>query len=172
MRHPPRASRPHMPGYGILGPNEGSGLLPWSWAEDRLARARAYWLSTVRPDAAPHAMPVWGAWFADALWLSSGRRSRHARNLLAEPRCVVTTDDPAEPVILEGRAEIVTDVTLIEGFLAVHNAKYDTSLDLAFQDPAVNATVRVVPVTAFGLIEADFTGSPTRWVFGRGASIR
>jgi hypothetical protein len=26
----PRSSRPHMPGYGTLGPEEGTGLLPWS----------------------------------------------------------------------------------------------------------------------------------------------
>jgi len=27
----PKASRPHMPGYGILDANSGNGLLPWSW---------------------------------------------------------------------------------------------------------------------------------------------
>ena len=26
-----------MPGYGVVGPEEGSGLLPWSWAQERLA---------------------------------------------------------------------------------------------------------------------------------------
>jgi hypothetical protein len=36
----PRASRPYMPGYGIQGPDEGSGLLPWSWAEQRLTESR------------------------------------------------------------------------------------------------------------------------------------
>ena len=61
-----------MPGYGILGPNQGSGLLPWSWAEERLIASHAYWLSTVRPDGRPHAIPVWGVWFADVVWLSSG----------------------------------------------------------------------------------------------------
>lgn len=32
-------------------------------------------------------------------------------------------------------------------------------------DPAVNTTFRVRPVWAFGLDEADFRGSPTRWGF-------
>jgi hypothetical protein len=36
-----------MPGYGVLVAAEGTGLLPWSWAQDRLARARNYWLATV-----------------------------------------------------------------------------------------------------------------------------
>ena len=32
----PTASRPHMPGYGILDADRGKGLLPWSWAKERL----------------------------------------------------------------------------------------------------------------------------------------
>jgi len=31
-----------MPGYGISGPEEGSGLLHWSWAAERLAMARNF----------------------------------------------------------------------------------------------------------------------------------
>ena len=30
MRQPRSSSRPHMPGYETLGPEEGTGLLPWS----------------------------------------------------------------------------------------------------------------------------------------------
>lgn len=45
-----------MPGYGIQGPDEGSGLLSWSWADARLGRARNYWVVSVRPDVWPHSM--------------------------------------------------------------------------------------------------------------------
>jgi hypothetical protein len=38
----PHVSRPYMPGYGIAGPTEGSGLLHWSWAAERLTAARNY----------------------------------------------------------------------------------------------------------------------------------
>jgi hypothetical protein len=38
----PRASRPSMPGYGIVGPDEGRGLLPWSWADERLTASHDY----------------------------------------------------------------------------------------------------------------------------------
>jgi hypothetical protein len=58
----PRASRPHMPGYGSGGPTQGSGLLPWSWAEQRLLASRNYWVATSWPDGRPHVMPVWGVW--------------------------------------------------------------------------------------------------------------
>ena len=33
-----------MPGYGILPAGEGTGLLPWEWAVERLARSHDYWL--------------------------------------------------------------------------------------------------------------------------------
>lgn len=162
----PDASRPHMPGYGTLGPTEGTGLLAWSWAEERLAASHDYWVATVRPDGRPHVMPVWGVWLDGAVWFSSGGRSRKARNLAADPRCTVTTDRAQEPVVLEGTAERVADLGRIGAFLDATNAKYSTDYGLDFLDPAVNATFRLSPAWAFGLVEADFAGSPTRWVFG------
>jgi hypothetical protein len=51
-----------MPGYGVLPADQGSGLLPWSWALERLRNARNYWLTTVWPDGRPHVMPVWAVW--------------------------------------------------------------------------------------------------------------
>ena len=96
-----------MPDYGIKGPDEGSGLLPWTWAQERLTASRNYWLTSLWPDGRPHSMPVWGVWDEEALWFSSGRRSRKARNLEADARCVVTTEDANSPVIVEGSAELI-----------------------------------------------------------------
>ena len=161
----PRASRPHMPGYGIQGPGEGSGLLSWDWAQERLEASRNYWVVTVWPDGRPHSMPVWGAWDGEAVWFGSARRSRKARNVEAEPRCVVTTEDAAEPVVLEGDAAIVTDRPSIEHYMRLMNAKYKAGMTVGYLDPAVIATVRVRPRWAFALAHDDFTGSPTRWRF-------
>jgi len=161
----PSASRPYMPGYGIRPAEEGSGLLDWAWALRRLTDSHEYWVASVRPDGRPHLMPVWGVWLADALWFSSSLRSRKARNLTEHPDVSIAVDDPADPVVLEGRAIIVTDRPSIAAFLAALNAKYDSSLGIDFLDPAVNATVRVEPRQAIGLLHDDFTGSPTRWRF-------
>ena len=49
----PEAKRPYMPGYGVGGPDEGTGLLPWSWATERLTSSHDYWVATVRPTAGP-----------------------------------------------------------------------------------------------------------------------
>jgi PPOX class probable F420-dependent enzyme len=154
-----------MPGYGIVGPDQGSGLLPWSWAVQRLAQSRNYWVATVWPDGRPHVMPVWAVWFDDALWFSSSLGSRKIRNLRSNPHCVMTTEQPEDPVVVEGDAEVTTDPDVIRAFLDRTNAKYDTGYGIDFLDPSVNATVRVRPQWAFALREGDFTGSPTRWSF-------
>jgi hypothetical protein len=110
-------------------------------------------------------MPVWGLWIDGAFWFSSSLGSRKVRNLAADPRCVVTTENAEEPVIVEGTAEVVTDPEALARMLALENAKYSTDYSIELLDPAVNATIRVRPRWAFGLVEEDFTGSPTRWDF-------
>jgi general stress protein 26 len=152
-----------MPGYGLLGPDEGTGLLPWRWAEERLTSSRNYWVMSLWPDGRPHAMPVWGLWHEGAFWFSSSKGSRKARNLTADPRCVVTTEDAADPVVMEGFAELVTEPEALATMLALENAKYDTNYTIDLLDPDVNSVYRVRPRWAFGLRHGDFTGSPTRW---------
>jgi hypothetical protein len=166
MTGEPRTSRPHMPGYGIRGPDEGTGLLPWSWAVERLTASHDYWVATSWPAGRPHVMPVWGVWFDDAVWFSSSLRSRKALNLAADPRCTITTDDPLEPVVVDGTATLVGDRPTIQAFADKVNAKYDTSYGLDFFDPAINGCYRVDAERAFGVTSADFEGSPTRWTFG------
>jgi PPOX class probable F420-dependent enzyme len=154
-----------MPGYGILGPEEGSGLLPWSWAEERLGASHDYWAATSWPDGRPHVMPVWGVWDGEALWFSSSLRSRKARNIAANPRCVLTTDDAVQPVVVEGVADRMVEPADLQRFIDATNAKYSTEYGVDFLDPEVNATFRVKPSWVFALSDADFEGSPTRWRF-------
>jgi hypothetical protein len=156
-----------MPGYGIRPADEGTGLLPWSWAEERLVASRNYWVVSVWPDGRPHAMPVWGMWQDGRFWFSSSKPSRKSRNLMANPRCVVTTEDAANPVVLEGIAELITDRADLEKMLALENAKYSASYGIEMLDPALNSSFRVRPLWVFGIQQGDFTGSPTRWDFER-----
>lgn len=162
----PRSTRPHMPGYGVLGPTEGTGLLPWSWAVQRLITSRDYWLATRWPDGRPHLMPVWGVWDDDAWWCSSGSASRKVRNLMEDPRCTLSTDNAWEPVVVEGTASTVTDLAARTRFITLLNTKYATSYPVEFTDPATTATILVRPRWAFGLTEDDFGGSPTSWHLG------
>src|SRR5712692_10461938 len=119
----PRASRPHMPGYG-LPTAATTGLLPWSWAEQRLKQSHNYWITTVKPDGAPHTMVVWGLWLDGAFLFSSGQQSRKARNLSENQNCVICTVHAQEAVIVEGTAGLA-DVSLRRVFLKKYEPKYN-----------------------------------------------
>ena len=157
-----------MPGYGTLPATEGTGLLPWSWAVERLARSHDYWLATVTPQGAPHLMPVWAVWHEDRLWFSSSNGSRKARNLGADARCTISTDSPQEPVVGHGRAERVTSPGPLAAMLAAENAKYQANYGPEMIDPALNSVYALRLDWVFALDASDFTGSPTRFTFGPG----
>ena len=154
-----------MPGYGTLPADEGSGLLPWSWAEEQLLHSHDFWLATAGPARVPHLMPVWAVWDQDKLWFCSSSGSRKVRNLQAEPQCTLSTDNPLKPVVVRGRAERVTDVAGLEAMIAAVNAKYGTSYGLDMVDPKSQSVFAVVPEWAFALDSDDFSGSPTRFTF-------
>jgi len=149
-----------MPGYGILKPEEGTGLRPWEWARDRLDRARTYWVATARPDGRPHAMAVWGLWLDDRFWFSSDLRSRKVRNLMADPRCTITAEVDHDALTVEGRAERITDQGKYRRFAEAYDAKYGWKLD---SDQYPLFVVRPEMVFAFSM--DDFVGSATRWRF-------
>jgi hypothetical protein len=153
-----------MTGYGIAAANEGDGLLPWSWAVDRLSRARSYYLATVTAgqDAPrPHVMVVWAIWLDDALQFSTAPESRKGKNLAANPRCTISLEaDKDEAVILEGIATMTTDPARIAPFAAAYQAKYEWDMSSHTQPIYI-----VRPTLVFGFIEATFTKSATRWVF-------
>jgi hypothetical protein len=166
----PRPGRPYMPGYGV--PSAPDGMLPWSFAEERLTASHDYWLATRWPDGRPHVMPVWGAWFDTSLWFSTDQTSRKARNLATDPRCVVTTDNALEPVILEGVAGVTADRSEVEVFVGVIRRKYSSewledvyTVDFFDGNLGGGATYRINPASVFALRESDFRTSPTRWTF-------
>src|SRR4030042_4377727 len=81
----PEASRPYMPGYGILEADAGRGLLPWSWATERIAKSHNYWVATTSPDGRPHVMPGWGGWLDDGVYFSTGKNTRKGQTRAANP---------------------------------------------------------------------------------------
>lgn len=162
----PRKVRPYMPGYGVPSARVGPGPLEWSWAQSRFAASRNFWVVSVWPDGRPHAMPVWGVWDGESFWFSSAKLSRKIRNLVHERRCVVAAENATDPLVLEGRASVVDDPPLLERFIGRVNDKYGTQYGTDMVDPASTATVQVSPDSMFGLRQDDFSGSPTRWLFG------
>jgi Pyridoxamine 5'-phosphate oxidase len=99
----PQADRPYVPEYGI--PTTLDGLLPWSWARERLEEADTYWLASVRPEGRPHLMPTWGVWIDDRFWFEGGLNTRRARNIARDPAVVVSIERGRDVVIVEAVAE-------------------------------------------------------------------
>ena len=169
-RKAPKPSRPQAAGYGF--PEGTKGLLPWSWAEQRLKKSHNYWITTVKPGeppqgVSPHTMVVWGLWLNGEFLFSTGRPSRKARNLAENQRCVVCTEKASEAVILEGLAQEVADVALRREFLALYQHKYTWDMS-SFEEDILSLKepiYAVRPVVAFGLDERNFLNAATRWRF-------
>ena len=160
--HSPEISRPQLPkDYGILAEDAGSGLMPWSRVSERLAASRNYWVHTVRPDGRPHVKPVWGLWFEERFYFSTNPRSVAARNLSANPRLAVHLESGDDTVILEGRAEAVTDDALLSRLDEAYFAKF--SYHLVSEGSGVVYALHHKVV--FAWLEREFTGSATRYTF-------
>jgi nitroimidazol reductase NimA-like FMN-containing flavoprotein (pyridoxamine 5'-phosphate oxidase superfamily) len=152
-----------MPGYGVADAAGGKGLLPWRWARTRLAKSHNYWISTTYPNGRPHVMVIWGLWIEDKFYFSTASTSRKARNLAANSRCVISTENSAEAVIVEGVAEIIPaakEAAFVQKFIRLYKRKYNWKIDSSEGD-----IYAVRPRTVFGLWEAKFTEASTRWQF-------
>ncbi len=158
----PRASRPHMPGYGILDESAGKGLLPWSWAVERLTEARTYWVGTTRPDGRPHMMPLWAVWLDDTVCFSTGGESVKARNLTANPNCTVGVQDGEQAVIVEGLCRASRDPEFLRRFSQAYSDKYHWDME-GFAEPVY--VLRPTAVFAFSSAPGEFTATATRWTF-------
>jgi len=64
---------------------------PWAEVVDVLSRSEMFWLSTVRRDGRPHVTPLPAVWLDGALRFCAGAGEQKAKNLEADPRCVLTT---------------------------------------------------------------------------------
>jgi len=162
----PKVSRPYWPDALQKPSSETSGLKSWPWALERLENSHNYWIATSRPDGRPHLMLVWGVWWQNAFWFSTGPRTRKARNIAADPHCVIATEKADEAVILEGLAEEIKDRSVWKQIAQVYNRKYGGDVEplLVASDGCV---FRVQPQVAFGQDEhtENFTESVTRWDF-------
>lgn len=162
----PKAGRPHWPD-ALQNPSADlSALKPWAWALERLEKSHNYWISTTRPGGRPHLMVVWGIWWQDAFWFSTGPRTRKAKNIAADPHVVIGTEKADEAIILEGNAEEITDRSVWKNFAQIYYVKYGGDIEPLLA--ASNGSVfRVTPHRAFGQDEhaENFTDSATRWQF-------
>jgi general stress protein 26 len=153
--------------------SKGAVPVEWDVTRERLAAAEVYWLTTVRPDGRPHVTPLIAVWVGEALYFSTGRDERKARNLAGNANCVMTTGCNALgegfDIVVEGRAERVRDEERLRRVAAAYLAKYgeDWNFDVRdgdfFHQGHAAQVYEVAPVTAFGFGKGEF--SQTRYRF-------
>lgn len=169
------AMPPEGRGTGIEGETGSLHTLDWAEAERRLNRGGYRWLATVRPDGAPHVMPVLAAWSESIVFVSSKDTTRKSRNLAADGRCVLTTDAGELHLIVEGEARRVRDSATLErasnAFEAVYGWPTTVSgeqLDAEYGAPTSGGPpygiYAITPTKAFAL-PSEGTFMPTRWRF-------
>jgi hypothetical protein len=160
----PRTDRPHVPGYGI--PTSADGLLAWDWARERLERATIYWLATAGADAAPHLIPIWGAW-VDERWYVEGGPVRWQRNLRANPQLAIHVSFGDEVVIVEGIAtELAAPPEPLASRILAGYAKYRPGYTAEAGNWAAGGLWELRPVKAFAW--SVFPDDMTRFRFGAG----
>jgi hypothetical protein len=111
-------------------------------------------------------MVVWGVWWQDSFWFSTGSRTRKARNLAVNPRCAIGTEKADEAVILEGTAQEVSDRAVRNQLIEIYNRKYGGDLGPLLESSG-SFVFRVTPQTVFGQDEhaGNSTEAVTRWTF-------
>ncbi|HEX5824146.1 MAG TPA: pyridoxamine 5'-phosphate oxidase family protein [Candidatus Limnocylindrales bacterium] len=149
----------------------GAVATPWAAARQVLQDAEIFWLSTVRPDGRPHVTSLIAVWVDDAPWFTTGPTERKARNLAANPVCVLTTGTNALSegldVVVEGVALRVTDHGTLQRVADAYAAKYPepfhfTVEDGGFVGGAMAFRIRATKAFGFGRGAAY---SQTRWRF-------
>jgi nitroimidazol reductase NimA-like FMN-containing flavoprotein (pyridoxamine 5'-phosphate oxidase superfamily) len=144
-------------------------------------------LATVRPDGRPHVRPILGLWLDDAFYFVTGETTPKAKNLQANPQCVLTASSlalPALDVIIEGKASKVTDHTKVQQVVDAYAARLHWPLTVGdggllgpnapTAGPPPYAVFELTPTTVLGLpgIAGTEAGEgaagsfiPTRWRF-------
>src|SRR3954471_15998112 len=67
------------------------------------------WLATIDPDGRPHVVGIGAHQLDGDWWFTSGPGARKARNLARDPRCSISVALDDYDLVVEGRAERVTD---------------------------------------------------------------
>ncbi|MEU6072859.1 pyridoxamine 5'-phosphate oxidase family protein [Micromonospora sp. NPDC047074] len=146
--------------------------MPWSQARDRLAEAGEFFLSTVRPDGRPHAVPLLAVWLDDAMYFCSSKSAHKVDNLAANPNCVLTVGGPDLDLSIEGTASQVTDPATLKRVTDGYGNKYgwevtvvDGGIDGDGIGPSPYIVYEVTPRKVIGM-DKESGFSATRWRFG------
>ncbi len=139
----------------------GTAAVPWADVERVLTESEMFWLSTVRRDGRPHVTPLPAVWADGLLHFCTGDQEQKTANLRRNPYCALTTGTnklhAGVDVVVEGRAERITDHDRLVELAALWKSKHDWDYAVGedtFDDGAGHTGlvfgVRPTKVLAFG----------------------
>lgn len=112
----------------------GATATPWQEVVEVLERAEIFWISTARSDGRPHVTPLPAMWLDGALHFATGLEEQKGHNLLNNPHCILTTGTNSYrhglDVVVEGRAERVTDRATLERLAQMWQSRLDWPYDV------------------------------------------
>jgi hypothetical protein len=157
----------------------GDPPIPWSRALDQLnawesGPGKSTFLSTTRPDGAPHVAGIGAFWVDDRFYFTSGPQTQKSRNLAANPRCAIALTLPDMDLVVEGTARRVTDDDTLHRVAKIANdggwpaSVKDGSLTADFSAPSAGPPpwdlYVMEPTVAFGVAYKEPYGA-MRWRF-------
>lgn len=148
--------------YGIN--QDEKNLIPWEWVDEQMAQSRNYWITSVKPEGNPHAVPVWGVYVNHLLYFGSNKGAQKTKNLINNPNISVHLESGDEVVILEGTAKVITDKKAMEPIATAFKVKYPPFNPEPHFDDTMTLFV-VLPAKVFAWTEKDFVKDATCWWF-------
>jgi PPOX class probable F420-dependent enzyme len=134
------------------------------------------WLATIDADGKPHLSGVGARWADDAWWFETGQTSRKGRNLARDPRCTLSVAVHDFDLVVEGRADIVTDPGAVAACVAAWRTegwpcevdRSGTGVTAAYSAPSAGPppwqVYRLSPASAMVLQTVE-PGGATRFTF-------
>ena len=90
------------------------------WVQALLSKPLLARLATANPiTLQPHVVPVWFSWDGESIWISAFSSTRKVKDVIKNPRIAVIIDTgdeipPPRAVLMEGKAEILTDPQTVQ----------------------------------------------------------
>lgn len=127
---------------------------------ERLRSTPVAWLTTVRPDGAPHLVPVWYLWTDDGFVVFSKPGAVKVRNVAADGRVMLALGAPEDDFdvqLVEGEARVLPDMASailprLGTQLLAKYAGWMTSIGLTLAEFAetYRAVIRIEPTRFLG----------------------
>jgi PPOX class probable F420-dependent enzyme len=133
------------------------------------------WLATLDADGSPHVTGIGAMWDDGSFWFETGQQTRKGRNIARDPRCTLSLATEQFDLVVEGRAERVTDPDVVAHLAQLWGADWPCTVDESgieltapFSAPSAGpppwAVYRIVARSATALATTG-PGGATRFTF-------